>query len=62
LLQTGVNRFDEHICGPWAAVCSVPDQSGGLTLDYDYRYGAKTGPGTTDQFVESIYKSLTKKN
>jgi hypothetical protein len=33
-----------------------------LTLDYDYRYGAKTGPGTTDQFVESIYKSLTKKN
>jgi len=33
-----------------------------LTLDYDYRYGAKTGPGTTDRFVESIYKSLTKKN
>jgi glyoxylase-like metal-dependent hydrolase (beta-lactamase superfamily II) len=33
-----------------------------LTLDYDYRYGAKTGPGTTVQFVESIYKSLTKKN
>jgi glyoxylase-like metal-dependent hydrolase (beta-lactamase superfamily II) len=32
-----------------------------LTLDYDYRYGAKTGPGTTDQFVESVYKSLTKK-
>jgi cyclase len=33
-----------------------------LTLDYDYRYGAKTGPGTTDQFVESIYKSLPKRN
>jgi cyclase len=33
-----------------------------LTLDYDYRYGAKTGSGTTDQFVESIYKSLTKTN
>jgi len=33
-----------------------------LTLDYDYRYGAKTGTGTRDQFVESIYKSLTKAN
>lgn len=33
-----------------------------LTLDYDYRYGAKTGPGTTSQFVESVYKSLTKAN
>jgi cyclase len=31
-----------------------------LTLDYDYRYGAKTGFGTTDNFVESVYKSLTK--
>jgi cyclase len=31
-----------------------------LTLDYDYRYSAKTGFGTTDNFVESIYKSLTK--
>ena len=31
-----------------------------LTLDYDYRYGAKTGFGTTDNFVESIYNSLTK--
>jgi cyclase len=31
-----------------------------LSLDYDYRYGAKSGPGTADNFVESIYKSLTK--
>lgn len=31
-----------------------------LTLDYDYRYGAKNGFGTTDNFVESVYKSLTK--
>jgi cyclase len=31
-----------------------------LTLDYDYRYGAKSGFGTTDNFVESVYKSLTK--
>ena len=30
-----------------------------LTLDYDYRYGANTGSGTKDQFVESVYKSLT---
>ena len=30
------------------------------SLDYDYRYGAKSGFGTTDDFVESVYKSLTK--
>ena len=33
-------------------------KSANLTLDYDYRYGAKTGFGTTDNFVESVYKSL----
>jgi cyclase len=32
-----------------------------LTLDYDYRYGAATGLGTKDRFVESVYKSLTAK-
>jgi cyclase len=31
-----------------------------LSLDYDYRYGAKTGFGTTDRFVESVYQSLSK--
>jgi glyoxylase-like metal-dependent hydrolase (beta-lactamase superfamily II) len=31
-----------------------------LSLDYDYRYGAKSGFGTADNFVESVYKSLTK--
>jgi hypothetical protein len=31
-----------------------------LSLDYDYRYGAKSGFGTGDNFVESVYKSLTK--
>jgi hypothetical protein len=31
-----------------------------LTLDYGYRYGAKTGFGTADNFVESVYQSLTK--
>ena len=29
------------------------------TLDYDSRYGATTGPWTTDQFVEAVFKSLT---
>ena len=29
------------------------------TLDYDARWGAKQGFGTTDNFVESVYKSLT---
>jgi glyoxylase-like metal-dependent hydrolase (beta-lactamase superfamily II) len=31
------------------------------TLDYDARYAAKTGFGTADSFVESVYKSLTAK-
>jgi hypothetical protein len=34
-------------------------KSANLSLDYDYRYGAKTGFGTSENFVESIYKSLT---
>jgi glyoxylase-like metal-dependent hydrolase (beta-lactamase superfamily II) len=29
-----------------------------LTADYDPRYGAATGPWTTDQFIESAYISL----
>ena len=32
-----------------------------LTLDYDGRWGAKTGFGTADSFVESVYKSLSVK-
>ena len=35
-------------------------KSAKLTLDYDARWGAKTGFGTTDNFVESVYKSLKK--
>jgi glyoxylase-like metal-dependent hydrolase (beta-lactamase superfamily II) len=27
-------------------------------LAYETRYGAKTGPGTADAFVEAVYKSL----
>ena len=36
-------------------------KTGKLTLDYDARWGAKTGFGTTDNFVESVYKSLSSK-
>jgi glyoxylase-like metal-dependent hydrolase (beta-lactamase superfamily II) len=36
-------------------------KAAGLTKDYDARYGAKTGVGTADRFVESVYKSLTQK-
>ena len=28
------------------------------TLDYDGRYGATTGPWTTDMFVEAAYRDL----
>jgi len=28
------------------------------TLDYDGRYGSKTGPWTTDMFVEAVYRNL----
>ncbi len=36
-------------------------KTGKLTLDYDARWGGKTGFGTTDNFVESVYKSLNSK-
>ncbi len=28
------------------------------TLDYDFRYGATTGPWTTDRFIETVYNEL----
>ena len=28
------------------------------TADYDTRYGATSGPWTTDMFVEAVYRSL----
>jgi hypothetical protein len=31
-----------------------------LTADYDTRYGATSGPWTTDMFVEAVYTSLKK--
>jgi cyclase len=32
------------------------------TEDYDVRYGAATGPWTTDMFIEAVYKSLKAAN
>ncbi|MDP9054060.1 MAG: MBL fold metallo-hydrolase [Acidobacteriota bacterium] len=32
-----------------------------LTADYDTRYGATSGPWTTDMFVEAVYNTLTQK-
>jgi cyclase len=32
-----------------------------LTRDYDARFGATTGPWTTDMFVDAVYKTLTAK-
>jgi hypothetical protein len=29
-----------------------------VTADYDTRYGATSGPWTTDMFVEAVYTSL----
>jgi glyoxylase-like metal-dependent hydrolase (beta-lactamase superfamily II) len=36
-------------------------KAAGLTKDYDGRYGAKTGFGSGEMFVEAVYKSLTRK-
>jgi hypothetical protein len=30
------------------------------TFDYDPVYGAKSGPWTTDMFVEAVYRDLTR--
>jgi cyclase len=37
-------------------------KTAGLTKDYDGRYGAKSGFGTADRFVEAIYGSLTRRS
>ncbi len=34
-------------------------KSARLTADYDTRYGATTGPWTTDMFVEAVYRDLS---
>ena len=31
------------------------------TMDWDGRYGATSGPWTTDMFVEAVYRSLIKR-
>jgi cyclase len=33
-----------------------------FTLDYDARWGATSGPWTTDMFLEAVYKDLSKAN
>ena len=33
-------------------------QAARVTADYDTRYGANTGPWTTNMFVEAVYRSL----
>ena len=35
-------------------------KAAGPTRDYDGRYGATTGPWTTDQFIEAIYRQLAR--
>ena len=37
-------------------------KSARVTADYDTRYGASTGPWTTDLFVEAVYKSLQRRS
>ena len=29
-----------------------------VTLDYDGRYGATTGPWTTDMFIQAVYQTV----
>jgi cyclase len=31
------------------------------TMDFDGRFGSTTGPWTTDNFVEAVYRSLQEK-
>ena len=35
-------------------------KAAGVTRDYDGRYGATTGSWTTDQFIETVYRELSK--
>jgi cyclase len=35
-------------------------KAAGYTKDYDPRWGSKSGPWTTDMFIEAVYKSLKK--
>jgi glyoxylase-like metal-dependent hydrolase (beta-lactamase superfamily II) len=36
-------------------------EAAGPTRDYDGRYGASTGAWTTDQFIEAVYRELSRK-
>ena len=35
-------------------------KAAGYTKEYDPRWGARSGPGSTDAFIEAVYKSLKK--
>jgi cyclase len=37
-------------------------KAAGFTLDYDARWGATSGPWTTDNFIEALYKDLSRVN
>ena len=37
-------------------------KNAGFTLDYDKRWGATSGPWTTDMFIDAVYKDLSKAN
>jgi hypothetical protein len=36
-------------------------KAAGVTRDYDGRYGATTGSWTTDQFIETVFRELSKR-
>jgi glyoxylase-like metal-dependent hydrolase (beta-lactamase superfamily II) len=36
-------------------------KAAGVTRDYDGRYGAASGPWTTERFIETIYRELAKR-
>ncbi len=39
-------------------IMQVPGRIDRVTADYDERFGATSGPWTTDLFVEAVYASL----
>ena len=54
--ETDANNFSRYLAGEANLKRLDAD-----TFEYDGRYGAATGPWTTDMFVEAAYKSLAGK-
>jgi hypothetical protein len=50
-LRKGEYALDDH----------GADQAARPTADYDTRYGATTGPWTTDKFVEAMFRDLSRR-